>query len=127
MTSSPPFTASRWRRLEWGVVLTAAIFAAVGGAAALLVGGSEVLSALARIGPGTLLTLLLLSLANYALRLLRWHRLAQRIGVSVPIARTTLYYFAGFAMSATPGKVGEALRLWLIRRSDGHRYDRMLP
>ncbi|MDF2763357.1 MAG: hypothetical protein K0S81_351 [Rhodospirillales bacterium] len=127
VTSPPPFTAGRLRRLEWGVVLTAAIFAALGGAAALLVGGSEVLSALARIGPGTLLTLLLLSLLNYALRLLRWHRLAQRIGVGVPIARTTLYYIAGFAMTATPGKLGEALRLWLIRRSDGHRYDRMLP
>jgi uncharacterized membrane protein YbhN (UPF0104 family) len=58
---------------------------------------------------------------------LRWHRLARRIGVAVPIGRTTLYYVAGFSMTATPGKVGEALRLWLIKRSDGHRYDRMLP
>ncbi len=64
---------------------------------------------------------------NYGLRLLRWHRLALRLGIVLPIGRTALYYIAGFAMTATPGKVGEALRLWLIRRSHGHPYDRMLP
>jgi uncharacterized membrane protein YbhN (UPF0104 family) len=109
------------------VALAAASFAALGAAAALLVGGGAVLAALARIDVLTLLCLLLLSLANYGLRAWRWHVLALRLGVGVPLARTTLYYLAGFAMTATPGKVGEGLRLWLIKRSDGHRYDRMLP
>jgi glycosyltransferase 2 family protein len=122
-----PFAAGRLRRLEWGVVLAAALFAALGAVAALAIGGGEVLNALARIDARTLLWLLLLSLANYALRVLRWHRLSLRLGVGIPFGRTTLYYIAGFAMTATPGKVGEALRLWLIKRGHGHRYDRMLP
>jgi uncharacterized protein (TIRG00374 family) len=109
------------------VVLAAALFAALGAVAALAIGGGEVLNALARIDARTLLWLLLLSLANYALRVLRWHRLSLRLGVGIPFGRTTLYYIAGFAMTATPGKVGEALRLWLIKRGHGHRYDRMLP
>ena len=53
----------------------------------------------------TLLVLLLLSLLNYVLRVLRWHRLATRIGVGVPLSRTMLYYIAGFSMTATPGRV----------------------
>ena len=127
MSGRSPFAAGRLRRLEIGAVLTAALFAALGAGAALAVGGREVLGALARIDVLTLTALILLSLLNYGLRVLRWHRLARRIGVAVPIGRTTLYYVAGFSMTATPGKVGEALRLWLIKRSDGHRYDRMLP
>jgi glycosyltransferase 2 family protein len=122
-----PFAVGRLRRLEIGVVLTAALFAAAGALAALFIGGGEVVAALARIDAVTLLVLLLLSLLNYVLRVLRWHRLATRIGVGVPLSRTMLYYIAGFSMTATPGRVGEALRLWLIKRSDGHRYDRMLP
>jgi uncharacterized protein (TIRG00374 family) len=122
-----PFAIGRLRRLEWGVVLAAAAFAALGAVAALAVGGGEVVDALARVDARTLLWLLLLSLANYGLRVLRWHRLALRLGVAVPLGRTTLFYIAGFSMTATPGKVGEALRLWLIKRSQGHRYDRMLP
>jgi uncharacterized protein (TIRG00374 family) len=126
VSAAGPFAAGRLRRLEWGVVLAGASFAALGAAAALLVGGGEVLAALARIDLLTLLCLLLLSLTNYVLRAWRWHRLALRLGVGLPIGRSTLYYLAGFSMTATPGKVGEMLRL-LIRRSDGHRYDRMLP
>jgi uncharacterized membrane protein YbhN (UPF0104 family) len=110
-----------------GAVLAAALFTAGGGAAALIVGGGEVATALALIDAPTLTALLLLSLANYVLRLLRWHRLGLRLGLSLPLRRTALFYVAGFALTATPGKVGEALRLWLINRSSGHRYDRMLP
>jgi glycosyltransferase 2 family protein len=127
VSRSAPFAAGRLRRLEIGAVLTAALFAGGGAVAALLIGGSEVADALGRIDAVTLIVLLLLSLLNYVLRVLRWHRLAARIGVGVPLSRTMLYYVAGFSMTATPGRVGEALRLWLIKRSDGHRYDRMLP
>ncbi len=127
MRGSSPFAVGRLRRLEYGVVLTAALFAAIGAAAALVLGGGEVLAALGRIDLLTVLWLLGLSLVNYGLRMVRWHRLALRLGVAVPIGHTILYYVAGFAMTATPGRVGEALRLWMIKRSHGHRYDRMLP
>ncbi len=127
MSGDSPFAAGRLRRLEFGVVIAAALFAAVGAGVALLVGGSEALAALGRVSLLTLLSLLGLSLANYGLRLWRWHRFAARLGVAVPLGHTVLYYVAGFAMTATPGRVGEALRLWMIKRSHGHRYDRMLP
>ena len=127
MRPPSPFGAGRLRRLEYGVVLTAVLFVAAGAAAAFFVGGGEVLAAVKRVGGLTLLWLLGLSLINYGLRVLRWHRLALRLGVAVPIGRTVLYYLAGFSMTATPGRIGEALRLWMIKRGHGHRYDRMLP
>lgn len=71
--------------------------------------------------------LLLLSLVNYAARLLRWHIFSQQIGVRVPLGRSALYYIAGFSMTTTPGKIGEALRLWLIERCHGYGYDRVTP
>jgi uncharacterized protein (TIRG00374 family) len=117
----------RLRRLEYGVVLTATLFVAFSLLIAVLVGGAEVLSAIRRVSAVTLLWLLALSLLNYALRVLRWHRLSRRLGVAVPLGRTLLYYVAGFSMTATPGRVGEALRLWMAKRAHGHRYDRMVP
>lgn len=127
MKGGSPFAVGRLRRLEYGVVLTAALFASAGAAVALVVGGGEVLAAVGRIDVLTLLWLLGLSLVNYGFRVARWHRLALRLGVAVPVGRTILYYVAGFAMTATPGRIGEALRLWMIKRSHGFRYDRMLP
>jgi uncharacterized protein (TIRG00374 family) len=115
------------RRLEYGVVLTAALFVAAAVLFSVLVGGVDVLAAVKRISPATLLWLIALSLLNYALRVLRWHRLSLRLNVAVPIGRTFLYYLAGFSMTATPGRVGEALRLWMAKRTHGHRYDRMMP
>jgi len=127
LSGGSPFAAGRLRRLEYGVVLTAALFVAAAAAATMLVGGREVLAAIQRVSGATLLWLLGLSLLNYGLRILRWHRLSVRLGVAVPIGRTALYYIAGFSMTATPGRVGEALRLWMVKRTHGHRYDRMVP
>ena len=43
------------------------------------------------------------------------------MSVSIPFSRNTLYYIAGFAFTVTPGKVGEVVRLWLLRREYGLR------
>ena len=127
MSANWPFAVGRLRRLEYGVVLTAVLFVALSVLVAMLIGGAEVLAAIRRISAATLLWLFVLSLVNYALRVLRWHRLSKRLGIAVPFGRTLLYYVAGFSMTATPGRVGEALRLWMAKRAHGHRYDRMVP
>ena len=44
--------------------------------------------------------------------------------MAVPFGRTALVYVAGFSMTPTPGKMGEALRLWLLERIHGFRYAR---
>ncbi len=84
------------------------------------------LETLARISPGVVLGCLGLSLVNYGARALRWHLYTRGLGLGVSLPCDTLYYFAGFSMSVTPGKIGEALRLWFLRRGHGHGYERTL-
>lgn len=120
-------TRNRIRRLEYWAVLTLVLFVAVFAAAGIWAGGGETWASLARVDAGLVAAMLALSLVNYGLRTLRWQLFARANGVRVPPARTALYYFAGFALTTTPGKVGEALRLWLLERSDGYRYERTAP
>jgi uncharacterized protein (TIRG00374 family) len=51
-----------------------------------------------------------LSFLSYVLRYLRWHWLLSRAGHSIQFQMGFLSYLAGFALTATPGKVGELLR-----------------
>ena len=52
-----------------------------------------------------------LSLLSYSVRYLRWHWLLGRSGSGTKMISGYLAYMAGFAFSATPGKVGELLRI----------------
>ncbi len=107
------FAVVRLRRLEYLVVLLAALFVVAAGLLSLL--GGDALQRLAQIPVGTLAAMLALSLVNYGCR-----------GVRSP-ARNLLFYVAGFALTTTPDKLGEALRLWLIERCHGYRYERLAP
>jgi uncharacterized protein (TIRG00374 family) len=52
----------------------------------------------------------LLSLLNYALRILRWRTYLSLMGYPLKLAFTGLSYLAGFAYTLSPGKVGEMVR-----------------
>ncbi|MBO9688674.1 MAG: flippase-like domain-containing protein [Mitsuaria chitosanitabida] len=52
-----------------------------------------------------------LSLVSYVVRFLRWRWLLSRAGCPTPAGRGLLAYLAGFAFTATPGKVGELVRV----------------
>lgn len=51
------------------------------------------------------------TLASIGLRFARWQWLLRRAGYAVPVGHSLLAYVAGFAFTATPGKVGELLRV----------------
>lgn len=56
-----------------------------------------------------------LALLNYAIRFARWSLYLRRRRIAVP-PRTSLYVFlSGFALSITPGKVGELIKSYLLR------------
>lgn len=113
------------RRAEVWLVGSLVAMVAVATLVAGLAGGEEVLGHLGRIDGGLLAGLLGLSLINYVTRLLRWQLFARALGLhAVGLGEGGLYYVAGFAMGVTPGKMGEALRLWLLRRRAGYRYHR---
>jgi uncharacterized membrane protein YbhN (UPF0104 family) len=88
---------------------------------------SEAAAAAALLSPATVAACLALSFANYLLRGLRWVVLGRAFGITVPAAWQLLYFFAGFALTVTPGKVGEVVRLWLLHRDHGVAYTRSMP
>lgn len=47
----------------------------------------------------------------YTLRFLRWHYLLTKASYSVPIKASILAYMSGYALTASPGKVGELIRI----------------
>lgn len=113
-------------RAERYVILSVIAFTALFAAAALATGGGQTLSRMASIPSLVLAGLLALSMTNYALRFARWQIFAVSVGIRVPWRISAAYYVAGLSMAATPGKMGEALRLWLLRRGHGCRYERTI-
>lgn len=81
----------------------------------LWAGWQEVGRAAARVGTLGIALVLLLSLVNYGLRFLRWQGYLGVLGHAVPWPASLRIYLAGFALTTTPGKAGEALRGLLLR------------
>ncbi len=90
-------------------------------------GWEETLTQLRKLTFGEILILLALSLVNYIARASRWHLFGYRLGLRVPISTSFLHFFGGFAMSITPGRIGELIRLRWIGRVSGWRVERLSP
>lgn len=78
-------------------------------------GAEEALSAARRLGLGGGALLLALSVFNYALRFGRWQLYLRQLGYEVPVGPSLRYYLASFAFTATPGKLGEAVRSFYLK------------
>lgn len=55
--------------------------------------------------------LMVLTTISIFLRYIRWYWLLLFAGYSTPFGRGFLFYVSGFALTATPGKIGELLRI----------------
>ncbi|HEV7252978.1 MAG TPA: lysylphosphatidylglycerol synthase transmembrane domain-containing protein [Mesorhizobium sp.] len=115
------------RQTEWALVVSIGVFAALMATLAAVAGGDDIWRHLARLDWALVAALLALSLLNYGLRTLRWHFYSHHLGIPTSLKASAVVYVAGFALTTTPGRVGEALRLWLLQRMGGHRYERTLP
>jgi uncharacterized protein (TIRG00374 family) len=83
---------------------------------ALWSGWEAVFAAARKVGLAGVGLALALSLVNYLLRFLRWQGYLAALGHVVPWRSSLRVYLAGFALTATPGKAGEALRGVLLKR-----------
>ena len=81
----------------------------------LWAGWREVLAAVIQVGPWVLIGLLALSLSNYLLRFLRWARYLALLDAPVAWRINLPVYFSGFALTTSPGKLGEMLRSVLLK------------
>jgi len=109
---------SRQQHLLW---LSVAASAAGYLAFALWSGWREVWHAVQRIGGVTIAIAFALSLVNYLLRGERWHLYLRHGGHHLPWRLNTRIYWAGFALTTTPGKAGEMIRS-LFLAPHGVRY-----
>lgn len=115
------------RRRLGRIALGFAVFLLAFAAAAAVFDPQALAERLGRLSPGLVAALLGLSLVNYAVRLARWRLLARPLAARAPLADDALTYMASFALTATPGKAGELLRVWLLKRRCGLPYARTLP
>ena len=123
---APPASVRRpsLHKTERAVLAGVLIFALGFAAAALLGGGRQAWDVVLRVPVRVVPVLLALSLLNYGMRGARWLMFSKTLCLPVPAASGLLYYIAGFAMTTTPGKMGEVVRLYLLNRYHGCRYER---
>jgi len=103
------------RRIAFAVVLGLVVYAAF----ALWADLDGLGAALAAIPWWAPVAACALSLANYAVRFPRWQRYLVISGSTVRGWASVRIYLAGLALTVSPGKVGEAMRSWLLRDADG--------
>lgn len=116
----------RWRDIALLAGLFAFVIAGLAGLAAAT-GWQETIDQISKLSLWQGVVLLLLSLVNYVFRGLRWHVLARKIGLPTTIPQNLRHFIGGFAMSVTPGRVGELIRMRWIRRETGWAVERTAP
>ncbi len=63
-----------------------------------------------------LLPVLALSYFNYYVRFLKWHYYIKLLGVQLKYSDSLSIFMSGLVMSVTPGKMGELLKVYLVRQ-----------
>ncbi len=111
----------------WLAIGLLALFLVGAGGLIAATGWRETWAQIARLGAPQIAALLALSLVNYALRGLRWHLLARRLGLETTLPQGMRHFLGGFAMSVTPGRVGELVRMRWITRETGWSFARSAP
>ncbi len=111
------------RRVGFALVLGLLVYAAL----ALWADLDGLGAALARIPWWAPLAACCLSLTNYAVRFPRWQRYLRLVGSDVRGGTSARIYLSGLALTVSPGKVGEALKSWLLREVDGTPIARSAP
>jgi uncharacterized protein (TIRG00374 family) len=106
------------------VIFSVVVFALVG-----LVGRiDEVITALASIQWYWVLPVMMgLSLFNYVIRYVKWQYFLHRIDVNLGNFDSFSIFLAGFTLTATPGKIGEAIKGYFIKDIDGTPIARTVP
>ncbi|WP_085709442.1 MULTISPECIES: lysylphosphatidylglycerol synthase transmembrane domain-containing protein [unclassified Pseudomonas] len=108
------FSGWRYRAMVGSVVCSAFAYIAV----SLWGGWPDVVAAIHQVGWWSGAEVVGLVLLGYGLRFWRWQVYLKALGHAVPWWPSLKIYLAGFALTTTPGKAGEALRGVLLKRRD---------
>lgn len=112
-----------WQRLVVVTFLAVGVFAAF----SIYADVSKLGDRLSRFAPLAVGLALLLALGNYVVRFTRWQLYLRVVGVDAPAPASLLVFISGFAMSVTPGKLGELVKAVLLRDAAGADPTRVAP
>lgn len=101
-----------FRSFIFGIVLAVVVYLVI----MILSGWEALIHNLFRINLVVVILAMLLSLANYILRFLKWHLFTQSLELEISLKDNFQIFFAGLCLSITPAKVGEAIRAFLLRK-----------
>ena len=68
-----------------------------------------------------------LALANYVIRFLRWAYYLRMFNISLPLKDSITIFMSGLAMSITPGKLGELVKSYFLKKKTGTPMHRSVP
>lgn len=122
----PAKSPARWREAALMLGLLALVIVGLIGAAAAT-GWAETRAQISKLSLFQIALLLVLSMANYGLRGLRWHIFSRHLGLPLALLANMRHFLGGFAMTVTPGRVGELVRMRWIRRETGWAFERTAP
>ncbi|OUD08888.1 hypothetical protein BVC71_09200 [Marivivens niveibacter] len=128
---TPPVSAQtsgnrRWRDIALLGGLFGFVILGLAGLAAAT-GWEDTLAQLAKLHAWQFAALIVLSLVNYLFRGGRWHVMARKLGLPTTFGQDIRHFIGGFAMSVTPGRVGELIRMRWIKRETGWAVERTAP
>lgn len=126
-TSMPPTKRSTKSRDTLVLIglLALVVIGLIGAAAAT--GWDETLAQISKLSWVQVVVLLALSLANYGLRGLRWHLFSRHMRLPLSLTSNFRHFLGGFAMTVTPGRVGELVRMRWIARETGTAFEASAP
>ncbi|MBY8997404.1 MAG: flippase-like domain-containing protein [Candidatus Thorarchaeota archaeon] len=72
-------------------------------------------------------TMMVLSFLNYIIRYVKWQYYLSRIDIHLSHKDSFSVFIAGFTLTTTPGKIGEAIKGYFIRDIDGTPVAKTIP
>lgn len=122
-TPSLPSSRSLSRKLTFGLVAGTFVYGAL-----LLYGDAGALVSGVRGVPFRYLAIAtLLSLGNFVLRFARWTLYLRKLDIQIAQKDSALVFLSGFAMTITPGKIGEILKPLMLHEAYGVSIARSTP
>jgi len=90
---------------------------------------SETLSELLSFNWRLVPVILLLTCFNYFLRFVRWHYFLTKVGfkANLELKKSGLVFLSGLPLTLTPGKTGEVLKAYFLKRITGDHLSRTIP
>jgi uncharacterized protein (TIRG00374 family) len=113
--------------MRTGIVFSLVLALAVMTAIALYGDGPRMVVALAHFRWQYLPLILGLTLFNYFWRFIKWQYYLRRLNIQIRRWKSFWVFTSGLSMAITPGKVGELLKSYLLKRSTGAAMSRTSP